>query len=209
MKRVLIFSTNRALIKSWLPVLQLVYIVTKTDNTESDLEADVVIIDAQKIEDNKNLLSIFNKDVTRCLIVGKDWPEQCQINALTQGAAGYCESSESPRLILQALEQVLKGDIWISRHLVPKVIGSLIKMKNVDLEKTKPLPPNESIKRLSSLSTREMDVAKMIEAGKNNKTIASTLHISERTVKAHLTSIYKKLNVPSRLHLAIFIKELS
>lgn len=209
MKRVLIFSTNRALIKSWLPVLQLVYLVSKTDSVDSDLVADVVIIDSQKIEDNKNLLSVFNKELTRCLIVGKDWSEQCQIDALTQGAAGYCESSEPPRLILQALEQVLKGDIWISRHLVPKVIGSLIKMKGAEPEEKKPLPPSESIARLSSLSAREMDVAKMIEEGKNNKTIASALNISERTVKAHLTSVYKKLNVPSRLHLAIFIKELS
>jgi DNA-binding NarL/FixJ family response regulator len=208
-KQVLIFSTNRALIKSWLPILQLVYHVSKTDSVDSDLTADVIIIDSQKIEDNKNLLSVFNKELTRCLIVGQEWPEQNQIKALTQGAAGYCESSESPQLILQALEQVLKGDVWISRHLVPKVIGSLIKMKSAKPENTKPLPPNESIKRLSSLSAREMDVAKMIESGKNNKTIASTLHISERTVKAHLTSIFKKLDVPSRLHLAIFIKELS
>jgi DNA-binding NarL/FixJ family response regulator len=49
----------------------------------------------------------------------------------------------------------------------------------------------------------------MIQSGENNKDIASTLHISERTVKAHLTSIFKKLNVSDRLRLALFIKEYS
>jgi DNA-binding NarL/FixJ family response regulator len=48
----------------------------------------------------------------------------------------------------------------------------------------------------------------MIGTGKTNKVIASALDISERTVKAHLTSIYKKLNIPDRLHLAISISDL-
>jgi len=49
----------------------------------------------------------------------------------------------------------------------------------------------------------------MIRDGENNKVIGNTLDISERTVKAHLTSIFKKLNVPDRLRLALYIKEYS
>jgi DNA-binding NarL/FixJ family response regulator len=49
----------------------------------------------------------------------------------------------------------------------------------------------------------------MIRVGENNKAIADTLDISERTVKAHLTSIFKKLEVPDRLHLALYMKEYS
>ena len=47
----------------------------------------------------------------------------------------------------------------------------------------------------------------MIQDGKSNKAIANCLSISERTVKAHLTSIFKKLNVADRLHLALYIKD--
>jgi DNA-binding NarL/FixJ family response regulator len=65
----------------------------------------------------------------------------------------------------------------------------------------------ESSALLATLSSREHDVAKMIRDGENNKVIAKNLSISERTVKAHLTSIFKKLNVPDRLHLALYIKE--
>ena len=67
----------------------------------------------------------------------------------------------------------------------------------------------ESSALLTTLSSRELDVANMIRVGENNKAIADTLDISERTVKAHLTSIFKKLEVPDRLHLALYMKEYS
>ncbi|MCF6203813.1 MAG: response regulator transcription factor [Methylococcaceae bacterium] len=206
MKRVLIFSENNLLIKSWSSALSPIYQISKLDDIDSEFTADAVIIDSQKIDSNNSLLSNFSYKSTRFLIVGSNWPENNQINALIQGAAGYCEASESPKLMIQALEQILKGDIWIQRLLVPKVIGSLMKIKTSEVEAKK---NSSSSKLFESLSSREMDVAKMIQAGKNNKTIASSLYISERTVKAHLTSIFKKLNIPSRLHLAVFIKELS
>ncbi len=205
MKRILIFSENNLLIESWSNTLSPIYQISKLDDIDSDFTADAIIIDSQKIDSNKKLLSNFSHKTTRFLIVGSNWPEDNQINALTNGAAGYCEASESPKLMLQALEQILKGDIWIQRLLVPKVIGSLMKMKTSEAGVKK---NSSSSKLFESLSSRELDVAKMIQAGKNNKTIASSLYISERTVKAHLTSIFKKLNVPSRLHLAVFIKEL-
>ena len=61
--------------------------------------------------------------------------------------------------------------------------------------------------RLDTLTPREYEILRYIIAGMLNKQIAYALSISERTVKAHLTSIFKKLNVPDRLHLAIFLKE--
>lgn len=205
MKQVLIFSENEELVKSWTATLSPSYQVAITDDiyTHSN-SADTIIIDSKKIENDKKLLSLFDNLAIRFLVVGSNWSEDDQINVLTHGAAGYCEVSESPKLILQALEQIIKGDIWIPRLLVPKVIGSLIKMKAT----ADKVPSSKSIKLFELLSNREKDVAKLIQSGTNNKTIASALQISERTVKAHLTSIFKKLNIPSRLHLAVFIKEL-
>lgn len=210
MKRILICSDNIKLLDSCTSALAKTFQVELISQLPETLASDAVIIDANKIDSDFQILSFINKTSTRCLIVGSDWPEEQQINALTKGVSGYCELSVIPNLLLQAVEQILKGDIWIQRHLVQKVIGSLMQMTNVQKE-TKPEKSlsEESTKLLESLSNRELDVAKMIQSGKNNKTIASTLHISERTVKAHLTSIFKKLNVPSRLHLAILFKELS
>jgi len=108
---------------------------------------------------------------------------------------------------LQAVTSVLKGDIWIQRHLVPRVIGTLVKMKPEPTQTLDSSKTIESSALLKTLSSRESDVAKMIREGESNKIIAKSLSISERTVKAHLTSIFKKLNVPDRLHLALYIKE--
>ena len=60
---------------------------------------------------------------------------------------------------------------------------------------------------IDCLTPRELQVARMVHKGGNNKTIARKLDISERTVKAHLSSIFRKLNIENRLHLAIFFHE--
>ena len=172
-----------------------------------DLRVDIVIIDTQKIDTNDSLLSIFSKKSIKFLAVGTDWPEDKQIMALVHGAAGYCSESDPPELLLQAVKSILNGEIWIQRHLIPKVITALTRIKPMSGDPDTEKQFSNSTKLLQTLSERELDVAKMIRLGENNKNIASTLHITERTVKAHLTSIYRKLNVSDRLRLALFIKE--
>jgi len=204
-----IFSDNKALVESWSTALSTQYQVDTIDEINADFKVDVVIIDTQKIDTNECLFSFFSNKSIRFLAVGENWSEEKQIKALVLGVAGYCGQSEPPELLLLAVKSILKGDIWIQRHLVPKVIGALIKMKSAPIDPVKEQQHSESTELLKKLSVRELDVAKMIRSGENNKTIASSLHISERTVKAHLTSIFKKLNVSDRLHLALFVKEFS
>ncbi|MEH6502460.1 MAG: response regulator transcription factor [Cycloclasticus sp.] len=209
MHRVGIFSDNQVLVKLWSHALIRHFDIFTASSTRDLQGAAVAIIDSKKIDDDEGLISLFTNQSTRFLIVGKDWSENKQINALVYGAAGYCGESEPPKLLLQAVDSVLKGDIWIQRHLVPRVIGTLVKMKPETIAPNEASKSIESSALLATLSTRELDVANMIRVGENNKAIAETLAISERTVKAHLTSIFKKLNVPDRLHLALYIKEYS
>ena len=207
MSKILIFSDNNALIKLWSAALSIKYQVNTVDDIYADITADAIIIDAHKIDNDDKLFSFLKNKSTRILVVGTNWSEDNQIKALVHGAAGYCGESEPPALLLQAVECILKGDTWIQRHLVPKVIGTLIQMKSASVEEVIEPKSIESTKLLQTLSDRELDVAKMIRFGDSNKSIASSLNISERTVKAHLTSTFKKLKVTDRLHLALFIKE--
>jgi DNA-binding NarL/FixJ family response regulator len=209
MHRVTIYSDNQALIKLWSHALISHYDISNANDIHDCKGAAVVIVDSHKLDENTDLIVQFSNQSIRFLVVGKDWSEDKQISALVHGAAGYCGESEPPKLLLQAVKSVLKGDIWIQRHLVPRVIGTLVRMKS---EATAPEETTKSIvsaSLLDSLSSRERDVANMIRDGESNKKIAATLDISERTVKAHLTSTYKKLNVTDRLHLALYIKEYS
>jgi two-component system nitrate/nitrite response regulator NarL len=207
MSHVLIYSDNPALITLWSSALESRYHISTTQLLNSEADADAVIIDAMQLDKEPALLESLRHQTFRMLIVGTNWPEEKQINALVQGAAGYCGESEPPELLVHALESILKGDIWIQRHLVPKVIGRLVEIKAPPIKEQKKAPSAESLSLLNSLSNREHDVAKMVRDGENNKKIASAMDISERTVKAHLTSIFKKLNLSDRLHLALFIKE--
>ena len=209
MNQISIFSDNKALVKLWSTALSTLYQVDTINEISADVSLDVVIIDTQKIDSDNTLFSLFSNKSIRFLAVGTNWPEDKQIKALVLGASGYCDKTTPPELLLQAVKSILKGDIWIQRHLVPKVISALIQMEAVPVDPEKEQQFNESTKLIKTLTDRELDVAKMIRSGENNKTIASTLFISERTVKAHLSSIFRKLNVSDRLHLALFIKEFS
>jgi len=85
------------------------------------------------------------------------------------------------------------------------VIGALVKLNNQNEQQA--VISNYDSELLQELSPRELEVANMVSTGENNKEIAKQLTISERTVKAHLTSTFKKINVSDRLHLALFMKE--
>lgn len=209
MRRVAIFSDNTTLIKLWSHALISHFDIFTASSIQELDDVAVVVIDSAKVDTNLGLTAMFARSSTRFLVVGKDWSENKQINALVHGAAGYCGESEPPKLLLQAVTSVLKGDIWIQRHLVLRVIGTLIKMKPEPIQAVDSAKSIESSALLATLSARENDVANMIRNGESNKIIATSLDISERTVKAHLTSIFKKLDVHDRLHLALYIKRYS
>lgn len=165
-----------------------------------------IIIDGKLFDTDGIDFPLFSNYGLKSLIIGHKWAEDKQIEALVAGHWGYCEAEIAIQLLPKAISSILNGDIWINRNLVPKVISMLINMN-----KLHPILPDqknvEFKNNLKMLTLRELDVAKMISTGKNNKIIASSLNISERTVKAHLTSIFQKLNVQDRLRLAILLKE--
>jgi DNA-binding NarL/FixJ family response regulator len=78
--------------------------------------------------------------------------------------------------------------------LDPKVAGFLLKGRSVSAAMPK-------------LSPREVDVLRLVAEGLANKQIARRLEISERTVKAHLSSVFQQLNVTDRTQAAIWAKE--
>ncbi|MGJ0486683.1 MAG: LuxR C-terminal-related transcriptional regulator [Methylomicrobium sp.] len=143
----------------------------------------------------------------KILILGKNWPEEEQIHAFIAGCYGYCEVDVAAELLPKAVNSILKGDVWMPRQLIPKVIDMLAKLSLPVNQAYK--PSGEKKKALDILTHREIDVAKMLSEGLSNKSIASMLNISERTVKAHLTSIFQKLEVQDRLQLALFLKDIN
>ena len=167
--------------------------------------AAILVVDANLLESGISPLIELIEHQLKILIIGSHWSDQQQIDALILGCAGYFETVAADKLLLKAINRLLKGDIWIQRHLVPHVIRALSEL-NQNLQTQQARHSNNS-KKLTLLSNRELEVANLIKTGGNNKEIARQLNISERTVKAHLTSIFNKLEIHDRLHLALFLKE--
>jgi DNA-binding NarL/FixJ family response regulator len=127
-----------------------------------------------------------------------------QLALFKSGAHGFLSHTIPSPLMLKAAHAVCNGEIWVPRQLITKLIGELARDTSRGTN-TLSFAGNSSIEHLTP---REMQVAEMVHRGGNNKSIARTLDISERTVKAHLSAIFRKLDIENRLHLALFFSEL-
>ena len=207
MTPLLLIISDKIPAPKWVSALSVQFEVFRAKKIPID-NKNFVIIDTLSLKENHDFFTPFNQLHFRCLIVGNHWADDEQVSALVNGAAGYCDINASEKIIHHALSSILKGEIWIPRHLVQRVIGELVKL-NTQKQTSDSILTAEESKKLAKLSVRELDVAKMIKTGKNNKKIAQHLNISERTVKAHLTSAFKKLEVKDRLQLALLMKKIN
>lgn len=123
--------------------------------------------------------------------------------ALKGGARGYCSSETDPALLKKAVTVVLKGEIWVARNVYAPLLEELTSLTE---RRHKEFPPNLDT-RLDRLTPREREIAQLIGGGASNKEIAGRLNITEATVKAHLTAIFRKLGLSDRLGLALFVTE--
>lgn len=111
--------------------------------------------------------------------------------AVDIGVEGYILKDAGSKELIHAIHEVVKGETYIQPELVPSINNYLI---NKDIDKIK----------LELLTKRELEVLKLIASGKFNKEIANSLIISERTVKNHISSIFKKIEVCDRTQAAVF-----
>lgn len=123
------------------------------------------------------------------------------VTALKVGVRGYCDREIAPSLMTKVLDVVLKGEVWIGRMLVPRLMEELRSLTEREQAASRTDPDG----RLERLTHREREVARLIGGGASNKEIAKLLSISDRTVKAHITTIFHKLGFSDRLRLALFV----
>ena len=128
-------------------------------------------------------------------IVMADAAVQVGVDALKLGARGYCAPTTEPAILSKAIELVQQGEIWVGRKVMLQLLKELAPRVVVDAERQD--------LDLGCLTLREQQIADLIGIGASNKEIAEKLRITEKTVKAHLTRVFRKLGVSSRLQLAV------
>jgi DNA-binding NarL/FixJ family response regulator len=117
--------------------------------------------------------------------------------ALAEGAAGYMLKDATPEDLEQAIKVALSGG---GNVLSPKVIQNLF--ESVDPNHA-PGNGDAPHRPTSSLTQRETDILALLAEGKSNRDISRALFLSEKTVKAHLAAIFRKLNVTNRTQAAM------
>jgi DNA-binding NarL/FixJ family response regulator len=91
----------------------------------------------------------------------------------------------------------------VTRSLLPRLVSEL--RKYVDAHRKPVETPANDV--LAELTQREREIVRLIVEGASNKEVASSLNISERTVKGHLSNVFQKLGVADRLKLVLFVRE--
>ena len=138
------------------------------------------------------------------IIVLTEAPDEREgIAILKAGARGYCHRDIDIALLEKATHVVLKGEIWVGRKLIPHLLEEL----TVLTEQRRRDAPGRSDERLERVTPRERQIVDLLSVGASNKEIAKRLNVTERTVKAHLTAIFRKLGLSGRLQLALFALE--
>lgn len=118
---------------------------------------------------------------------------------LRAGVSGFASTYIRPERLLEAIKIIVEGGVWVGQRLMEKMIADRFSAStDVDADVHKVI---------DDLTDREKEVAQLIASGVSNKEIASQLDITERTVKAHLNTIYKKTNTSGRLQLALLIRK--
>lgn len=137
----------------------------------------------------------------RFIVLHDEPTDEAGLAALSQGASGYCNSHATPEL-LHTVESVIRNHgLWVGESLLARLLGGI--SQRVGLADSS--AEASSSPALAVLSERERAVAMSVVRGESNKEIARQLNLAERTIKAHLTSIFEKLNVRDRLQLALLL----
>ena len=136
---------------------------------------------------------------TKILLFSAAPTDQEGLAAIKAGARGYFPKNSPPHLLRKAVALVQADQLWIGRTLVAHLLDELA-LLNADRKQD---GLHYSPSAFESLTAREREVVSLVGNGACNKEIANQLQISLSTTKGHLTSIFKKLGISDRLHLAL------
>ncbi len=117
---------------------------------------------------------------------------------LQLGVSGYANSYMNPALLARAVDVVESGQVWLGQRLMQALINSMANGGAGEALREAP--------ELQRLTERERQIVSVLAEGASNKIIARRLDITERTVKAHLTSIFEKTGTHDRLELALLVQ---
>ncbi|TWH45258.1 response regulator transcription factor [Sporomusa sp. KB1] len=166
------------------------------------LKPDILLLDV-------NMPHMNGLEVTKCLkadntpvkviILTIHDDESYVFEVIKSGADGYILKDIEPGMLVKAIRLVYEGQSFIYPTLTKRLFGELSRQ-----EERRAAPPERRSSKEERLTYREVEVLKLIGRGMNNQEIAQELFLSEKTVKNHLTNIFRKISVVDRTQAVLY-----
>ena len=169
------------------------------------LKPDVVLMDVRMpemdgIEATRRLLAEDGAAAKIVMLTTFDMDEYVY-DALRAGASGFLLKDVPPEQLVAGIRAVASGDALLAPSVTRRVIEEFVRRPPASV-RTPTLPP-----KLSELTTRELEVLKLIARGLSNSEIAKELFVSETTVKTHVGHVLTKLDVRDRVQAVVLAYE--
>ena len=151
---------------------------------------DLVMPEMDGVEATRQVLAISSS--TRVIVLTSFAEDEQVFPAIEAGAAGYLLKDVDPAELHQAIQAVHAGEVQLHPDIMKKLIHRVT------------TPQIETDSALGDLTPRELEVLSLISQGQSNREIATSLTISEKTVKTHVGNILSKLHLSDRTQAAIY-----
>lgn len=162
-----------------------------------ELHPDIVIMDLSmpKLNGIEATEQIKNEGLlVKVMILTSFYDQDHILPAIEAGAAGYYVKDSDPDELVTAIRKIYEGEKQFHSKITTQLVSALTNKSESKSEET----------IHDKLTKREMDVLKEITRGKSNKEIASSLFITEKTAKTHVSNILAKLQLQDRTQLALY-----
>ena len=167
-----------------------------------ELRPDVLLLDINMPKANGIEVASRLKEscpAVRILALTIHDDQNYMMNMIQSGAAGYLLKDVEPSMMVQAVRRVYAGESYVEPSLTKKLFQGI-----TNREEKKAAPATPGITEGERLSAREIEVLRLIGKGMSNAEIARTLYLSEKTVKNHLTNIFRKIDVTDRTQAVLY-----
>ena len=167
------------------------------------LQPDILLLDVNM--PRMNGLEVTKKlktanQVVKVIILTMHDDESYVLEVIKSGAVGYLLKDIEPGMLVKAIRTVHGGQSFIYPTLAQRLFGELSRQE----EKRHEVPAMLDRRKEERLTYREVEVLQLIGRGMSNQEIAQQLYLSEKTVKNHLTNIFRKISVVDRTQAVLY-----
>lgn len=165
----------------------------------AELRPDVVLMDIRMpvMDGIEATRLITAHSATRVLVLTTFDADEHVYDAITAGASGFLLKDARPTDLIHAIRTVASGDALLAPTVTKRLIQDFVKRP----------PPGRRPTQITGLTDREIDVLKQIARGISNAEIAKELHLSETTIRTHVSRILSKLAIRDRVQAVVLAYE--